>query len=469
VIVALAAVVRLLAARGDLWLDEIFTVALAEIASSPLAILTELPHENNHVLNTFFVYLLRPLDWDWLYRLPACIAGVAAVAVGAWVAWLGDGRGEGAPDDPARVRSILAALLLGGSYLSIHYGTEARGYAFALCFGFVALGVALRDGVTAWSRRAPLYWLALLLAVLGQALAVHWFAALVAWSTLHVARARRGWSTTVMTLAWWHGVPALACAAFYLGFLRVMKGVGGPQEGALAPLERAIALATGLPVSGADLTYVAGALGILAAGIWWLVRRGSDLWVLYAVGIAGSPAALWLLKPTDLYFERYFVVSAALWLLLAARLLASLATRGRAAIACATILVAFVIGNAVRLEQLLRDQRGHYRAALRYIADRTAGDAITVASDQDFRNGILVAYFAPRLGIAKRIRYVARGELSLTGTDWYIVHRLTDGDVPPAIVSDAWRNRYRLAAHFAATRPSGFHWYVYQRLGAAGG
>jgi len=36
-------------------------------------------------------------------------------------------------------------------------------------------------------------------------------------------------------------------------------------------------------------------------------------------------------------------------------------------------------------------------------------------------------------------------------------------------VSDAWRNRYRLAAHFAATRPSGLHWYVYERLGAAGG
>jgi len=49
-----------------------------------------------------------------------------------------------------------------------------------------------------------------------------------------------------------------------------------------------------------------------------------------------------------------------------------------------------------------------------------------------------VAYVAPRLGIAKRIRYVARGELSLTGTDRYVVHRLTDGEIPPLVVSDAW-------------------------------
>src|SRR5262245_21003734 len=93
VVIVLAALVRLLAARGDLWLDEIFTVNLVRNASSPLAILTELRHENNHVLNTFFVYLLRPLDSDYIYRLPAWAASVATVAIGAWVAWLGDGRG----------------------------------------------------------------------------------------------------------------------------------------------------------------------------------------------------------------------------------------------------------------------------------------------------------------------------------------------------------------------------------------
>jgi hypothetical protein len=351
----------------------------------------------------------------------------------------------------------------------VHYGTEARGYAFALCFGFVAVGIALHDGVIAWSLRAPLYWLALVLAVLGHAVAVHLFAALVAWSTLHVAHARGEWRTTITTLAWWHGPPALAYAAFYLGFLRLLSTGGGQREGILAPLERAVALATGLPVHGADLTFVAGALGILALGLWWLFRRGSDLWVFYAIGIAVSPAAIWLLNPTDLNFERYFVVSAALWLLLAARLLGSLATRGWGRVVCAAILVAFVTGNAVRIEQLLRDQRGHYRDALRYIADHTTGDAITVASDQDFRSRMLVTYFVPRLGLAKGIRYVARRELPPTGTDWYIVHRLIDGFVPPRMIADVQRNRYRFGAHFAATPPSGFHWYVYQRVDGAGG
>src|SRR5207247_1767110 len=178
-------------------------------------------------------------------RIPARPALGAIGAIGAWVGWLGDGRGDDAPHDRARVRAVLSALLLGGSYLLVHYGTEARGYAFSLCFGLAALGVALRDGVRAWSPRAPLYWLLLVLAVLGQALAVNLFAALVAWSTLHVARASRGWWTTATTLTWWHGVPTLACAAFYVGFLRMMQGAGGAREGALAPLERAVAFGTG--------------------------------------------------------------------------------------------------------------------------------------------------------------------------------------------------------------------------------
>ena len=94
---------------------------------------------------------------------------------------------------------------------------------------------------------------------------------------------------------------------------------------------------------------------------------------------------------------------------------------------------------------------------------------ITVGSDQDFRNGILVTYFSPRVGGPASIRYVARKDLAPTGTDWYIVHRLTAGNEPPGIVADARRNRYRFQAHFAATPPSAIHWYVYQRLGGPGG
>src|SRR5215813_11426405 len=82
VVVAIGAAVRLAATRGDLWLDEIWTLTLLEPLRSPLAIVTEVHHDNNHILNSLFMWFLRPLGSDWAYRLPAWIAGVATIWLG---------------------------------------------------------------------------------------------------------------------------------------------------------------------------------------------------------------------------------------------------------------------------------------------------------------------------------------------------------------------------------------------------
>src|SRR5688572_31117840 len=87
-VVAVAAVVRLAATWNDLWLDEVWTLNLLGKLHSPLEIVTSLRHENNHVLNSFFMYVLRPIGSDWLYRVPSLLVGIATVGLGAWVATL---------------------------------------------------------------------------------------------------------------------------------------------------------------------------------------------------------------------------------------------------------------------------------------------------------------------------------------------------------------------------------------------
>src|SRR5262249_21003429 len=152
---------------------------------------------------------------------------------------------------------------------------------------------------------------------------------------------------------------------------------------------------------------VGTALVVLAAGVAWLAARRSDQWVLYVVGIVVSPALLALLQPTNLWAERYFLVSAVLWLLLAARLLAWSATRSVAGRAIALLALApFVAGNASRSAWLVHDGRGAYAEALGDMAARTSDDAVTIESDHDFRNRLVIEYFAPRLGTSKPIRYV---------------------------------------------------------------
>lgn len=65
-----AAGIRLWASLNDFWLDEIWSLTLAASLGSPLEILTKLKQDNNHHLNTFFLYLWGDQQHLWLYRRP---------------------------------------------------------------------------------------------------------------------------------------------------------------------------------------------------------------------------------------------------------------------------------------------------------------------------------------------------------------------------------------------------------------
>ncbi len=455
-VVACAAALRLAATRNDLWLDEIWSLTLVNTLHSPWGIVTELRHDNNHVLNTLALYCLRPLGSDWVYRLPAWIAGIATILLGVRLAMLaGDARHAG-------VRGLVAGLVLGGSYPLVHYGSEARGYALSIAFGLAAVAIAFGDGVTPRSRHAPLAWVALVLALLAHALAIHMLVALAVWTAVRALQ-RDGFARGTATLVWWLGVPVAAFAAFYVGFLRGVTIGGGPREGAMPPLLRAIATTTGLPFEAPPALLLVVAAGVLVAGLGWLIRQRSDAWVLYLVAVVGSPLLLGILQPTNLYAERYFLVSATFWLLLLAQLLGWLWTRDLASRAVvAAVLAAFLAGNGARIAWLLRDGRGAYQEALGYMVRHTAGDTLVVTSDHDFRNRLVIEYFAPRF--AKPIRYLRANELAAPGPQWYVAHRALGEAPPPAVVVDRLGDRYQLETEYPTAPLSGFRWFVFRRV-----
>ena len=458
VVLVVAALVRLAASWNDLWLDEIWTLKQLGGLHSPLGIVTELRHDNNHVLNSVFLYCLRPIGWDWLYRLPALLAGFATIALGAYFATLDDTPAPPPADASPQVRALVTALVFGASHPLIQYGSEARGYALALAFGLGAVAVAVRDGVRPVSRAAPACWALLVLAFLSHALALHLLTALVAWGAVRAFR-RDGVATAIATLAWWFTVPVVAFGAFYWWFLRGITVGGGNREGIWPPLLRAIAVVTGLPRDVPGVLQLVIVLAVTAAGIWLLARRRSDLWVFFLVGIVVSPALLAIVQPTNLYAERYFLVSMLLWLLLLARLLAWLVTRGGAAtVAAVVVLALFGVANGARVARLLHEGRGSYQEALRYMVAHTTGDTTAIASDHDFRNRLVVEYFGPRM--SKPVRYVSRAEI--TPTQWYLAQRSPGAD-PPLQRIAVPRGTYRLVRSYPAAMLSGLTWFVYER------
>src|SRR5690606_39631314 len=82
-LVAFFAAVRLLGMGGDLWLDEIWSLYLVSALQSPVEIATRLLHDNNHPLNSLWLYGLGPDAPEWSHRGLAWLAGSVAVALAA--------------------------------------------------------------------------------------------------------------------------------------------------------------------------------------------------------------------------------------------------------------------------------------------------------------------------------------------------------------------------------------------------
>ena len=78
VVVAIACLAIVAAARGDLWLDEIWSIDFARAASTPLDIFA-IHHDNNHVLNTLYLYVVRSQSATYAFRLFAILCGIGSV------------------------------------------------------------------------------------------------------------------------------------------------------------------------------------------------------------------------------------------------------------------------------------------------------------------------------------------------------------------------------------------------------
>src|SRR5690242_98457 len=121
-------VVRVFAARNDLWFDEVWTLELLrEHVRSIGDVFTNVKHSNNHHLSSLWMWLVGQNASALFCRLPSVLASIAAIVVAGL---LGLRR--------SRLEGCIAVILTSWSYLLIHFGTEARGYSLAIFFTLLA-------------------------------------------------------------------------------------------------------------------------------------------------------------------------------------------------------------------------------------------------------------------------------------------------------------------------------------------
>src|SRR5690606_26207774 len=103
---------------------EVWSLLLTMDMHSPLDVL-RVHHDNNHVLNTLWLYAMGLGQAEWVYRLPSLLAGTAGIVLAGVIA-----AEQAASDASATHRrwrsAVIGSLLFGGSYMMVHYSSEAR-------------------------------------------------------------------------------------------------------------------------------------------------------------------------------------------------------------------------------------------------------------------------------------------------------------------------------------------------------
>ncbi|MGN6277526.1 MAG: hypothetical protein ACTHM8_02235 [Sphingomonas sp.] len=438
-------VLRLLAARGGLWLDEAWSATFAQEAATPIGVIWRVNHDNNHILNTLWLQLVGANAPPLLQRGLSIATGTLAIPLAAAFCARRSAAG-----------GLIAALAFAISPILVTYGSEARGYA-----PMIAAALAMLVLVDRWlDDDAPAPWIGLalmsLLGTLSQALMIAPLVAMTAWAGITLWR-RRGFNAAFLAVLRALG-PALAAAAAVLlvMLLAARASPHGFAIGSYQPFSRGewidgVAGAARWTLGTASLDAWPAVFGLAGAALLLVLRRHDHRAVLYALLILACPIAYALCRFGNVGIPRYHLPAAAALLLLAADVLGTGRQRWLALIPVAL----FVIGSA-KLDATI-------------IANRRADPALAIAAIQRLApRGTLL--MLPDQRLAPVVEWAARAThypLRIAGTSCGPApFLLLDSDHPTALspIQRLCCGTYRLVASRRAEGLSGTEWWLYRRV-----
>ena len=447
-IVASGLALRIASAQGGLWLDEAWSAELVRQVGTPLGIFLNINHDNNHHLNSLWLYCVGFDAPPVLQRALSIVTGTITIAVAAKLFRRRD-----------RYAALIAALLFALSPMLVDLGSAARGYApmtLALLAAIVLVDRWLTDGE---GERIRLR-LALCfgLGALSQLTMLFGCIALMGWVFFSLAR-HAGWveaGRRTVALFW---VPVLAFAVVVAAIAgAAMASETGFQIGDYRPFAF-------LPFLRAIIDMLGFTIGWPIVSLWLIVlslllltlapRAGVRSIAFYRLSIVAFPVALALLHVGNTGMPRYYLlVWVALLLLLAETFGAMIARgRGRRLIAIA-LIVGIVAGSLWQDADQIRNQRGNPDAAIAAMRGRQPAGAVVLL---DRRTGIAILTAA-----AAHWHYpITIVEHGCRPARFLFVDRFTGEDFPVAPLRCG--ATYRPIASARAHGLSGTHWTLYER------
>lgn len=423
-------VLRLLAARGDLWLDEIWSLQNLEKLHSAGEIFWGISQDNNHLLNSLWLWIAGPGAPPLVIRLEAVLCGTLTIPVAARLC-----RHAGHP------AGFAGAALVAGSPLFVHYGSEARGYAGLILMVFCAAealewflesfaATEVNAALPTVQRNRLAFGMAVAIGALFHLTILMAAGALVVATLLRLAL-RRSSVAEIARAAVDLTVPALLGSAPAVGFIiagalythKIQFGTQIPfslahlSQGLATLFEATLGLPYGFPIWAALAITAALICGALAV-------TPSDRRILPLTVLLLPPLLAGLAHLPNVHIARFHFVSALGLVLLMAGLFAWL-WRTRRPLWAALLAGAMGIGSVLNLAPLLLHGRGETQMLVRRMETR---EPPTYGSNMEAELNRILRFYDARLG---GLSVSARSaDWCKAPPNWYILSDDPAGEAP---------------------------------------
>ncbi|MEG8042626.1 hypothetical protein QP164_07515 [Sphingomonas sp. LR59] len=345
-ITLLGLALRLWSARGGLWVDEAWSAVMVERTRTPLGIFTAINHDNNHHLNSLWMWLCGYGAPPLALRALSIATGTATILVAAGIGAQRSGR-----------HALVAAALFAVSPIMVDYGSEARGYMPMLLALMTMVWIVQRWFAAAEDTRWPRWRLAALatLGLFSQLTMVFGLCAITLWIAVALRNRHPADVATARTIRLL--LPTIVATAAVFGVVLGAAAVSptGMQVGdyvAFSPAAMGHALVMMVASSVGGLAAPAWFAGVVTIGIGLalvaIVRRREPVAIFYLVAIVGLPLGLAVLRVGNTGMPRYFLLSSLAILVLLAHLLADGLGKHRTIRFVSMVILATIVVASIR-------------------------------------------------------------------------------------------------------------------------
>ncbi|MCX5848970.1 MAG: hypothetical protein NTW65_05930 [Deltaproteobacteria bacterium] len=450
-------ILRLLSASDNLWFDEIWSVNFARSMQSFWDVF-KIHHDNNHILNTLYLYFFGfGAVWS-KYRLLSIITGALAVPI---IGYIGFRR--------SFLSGLVVSVLAAFSYPLIVYSSEARGYAPAMLFALTAYAAFQYYN----KERSPLilfsFWISSIAGILSHLTFFYIFAGFFISSIFRVKESLNKIINPLKELAAWHLIPSCFMVFLYLFFVKGIVIGGGESIGAgLERLSDFLSPVVGL-MPGSIISIIPAFLLFIAVSAWILIaeRKLSPDWIFYAVILVTVPLLAFIV-PVDFFGSRYIALLLPFLYLILALILTKITSFPRFGIIICIILISlFAFGNVRRINDQLSTGRGNYLDAVKYIMYNSHSSRVSIITDHEFRNLTVIDFYKQFIPMSKEIDYISYNDIlykKKEAPEWLVMHHRFEPGFTPPISRSIEDKKYKLVKISpSANILSGWNWYIYKK------